>query len=54
MTYLESYRALDSVDAIKAKAISDTKVAIFLGGNPDRIKAITDAMNHAIAEREGE
>ena len=51
MTYLESYRLLNSVDAIKAKAIADTKVAVLLGNNLDRIKAIEDAMNRAIAER---
>ena len=34
-----------------AKAIEDTKVAVFLGNNVDRIKAIEDAMNRAIAER---
>lgn len=51
MTYLESYRELNSVEAIKEKAISDTKVALFLGGNLDRIKAIEDAMNKAIFER---
>lgn len=51
MTYLESYRALNSIEAIKEKAIADTKIAIFLGNNPDRIKAIEDAMNKAIAER---
>ena len=51
MTYLESYRSLPTVEAIKEKAISDTKIAIFLGNNPDRIKAIEDAMNVAIKER---
>jgi len=51
MTYLESYRLLPTVEEIKSKAINDTKVAIFLGNNPDRIKAIEDAMNKAIAER---
>ena len=51
MTYLELYRSLPTVEAIKEKAISDTKVAIFLGNNPDRIKAIEDAMNVAIKER---
>lgn len=51
MTYLESYRSLPTVEAIKEKAISDTKIAIFIGNNPDRIKAIEDAMNVAIKER---
>lgn len=51
MTYLEVYRSLPTVEAIKEMAISDTKIAIFLGNNPDRIKAIEDAMNVAIRER---
>lgn len=51
MTYLEAYRSLPTVEAIKEMAISDTKIAIFLGNNPDRIKAIEDAMNVAIRER---
>ncbi len=50
MTYYESYKALKTAEEIKEKAISDTKVAIFLGGNADRIKAIEDAMNKAISE----
>ena len=51
MTYLEVYRSLPTVEAIKEMAISDTKIAIFLGNNPYRIKAIEDAMNVAIKER---
>jgi len=54
MTYLEAYRLLPTVEDIKAQAINDTKVAVFLGNNPDRIKAIEDAMNKAIAERSSE
>lgn len=54
MTYLESYMSLTTVDDIKKKAIEDTKVAIFLGNNPDRLKAIEDAMNKAIAKMEVE
>lgn len=50
MTYYESYKALKTVEEIKEEAISDTKVAMFLGGNADRIKAIEDAMNKAISE----
>ena len=52
MTYLESYRELNSIDAIKRKAKDDAWVAMFMGGNPDRIKAIEDAMNIAIREKE--
>ena len=51
MTYLDKYRLLESVEAIKQTAIEDTKVAIFIGNNPDRIKAIEDAVNQAIGER---
>ena len=52
MTYLESYRELDSIDAIKRKAKDDAWVAMFMGNNPYRIKAIEDAMNIAIREKE--
>ena len=51
MTYLEAYRQCKTVEEIKQKAVQDTKVAIFMGNNPDRIKAIEDAMNQVIAER---
>ena len=53
MTYLESYRELDSIEAIKRKAQNDAWIAMrFMGNNPDRMKAIEDAMNIAIRERE--
>lgn len=51
MTYYESYSACQNEEEIKEKAIRDAKVAIFLGSNPDRIKAIQDAMNKAIADK---
>lgn len=51
MTYYESYSACKDVEEIKERAMCDTKVAIFLGNNPDRIKAIEDAMNRAIADK---
>lgn len=51
MTYLESYRKTTSLDELRTIAISDTKIAIFLGNNPDRIKAIEDAMNNVIEEK---
>lgn len=54
MTYLEEYRKLDSVEAIKARAVADTKVVLFLGLNHDRIKEIEKAMNQAINERQTE
>ena len=54
MTYYEVYSACSTVEEIKEKAIADTKVAIIFGNNPDRIRAIEDAMNRAIAEKNGE
>ena len=51
MTYYEAYSACRNVEEIKREAIQDTKVAIFLGNNPDRIKAIEEAMNKAIKEK---
>lgn len=51
MTYYEAYFACQNEAEIKEMAIRDTKVAIFLGNNPDRIKAIEDAMNKAIADK---
>lgn len=51
MTYYEAYSACQNEVEIKEMAIRDTKVAIFLGNNPDRIKAIEDAMNKAIADK---
>ena len=53
MTYYESYSSCQTEDEIKEKAIADTKIAIFLGNNPDRIKAIENAMNNAIANIRG-
>lgn len=46
--------SLSTVDEIKKKAIEDIKVAIFFGNNPDRIKAIENAMNEAISKMEVE
>lgn len=51
MTYYEAYSACQNVEEIKEMAMRDTKVAIFLGNNPDRIKAIENAMNKAIADK---
>lgn len=52
MTYYESYSQLATIEDIKAKAFKDAEIAaLILGNNPDRIKAIEDAMNKAIAER---
>lgn len=52
MTYEESYRALRTSEEIKAEVKQDIKVAIFLGRNPDRIKAIKDAANKVLMEKE--
>lgn len=52
MTYLESYRSANSVEKVIEMAKEDAKIALFLGNNPDRIKAIEDAMNQAINELE--
>lgn len=54
MTYYESYSACKDEEEIKKLAMHDTKIAVFLGNNPDRIKAIEDAMNKAIADKVGE
>lgn len=51
MTYYETYSACKTEEEIKERAKRDTEVAIFLGNNPDRIKAIEDAMNKAIADK---
>ena len=51
MTYYEAYSACQNEVEIKEMAIRDTKTAILLGNNPDRIKAIEDAMNKAIANK---
>lgn len=52
MTYLEKYRQCETVEEIIRMAIRDTKVAIFMGNNPDRLTVIEDAMNQAIGELE--
>lgn len=51
MTYYEKYSTLQNEEEVKEMAIYDTKMAVFLGNNPDRIKAIEDAMNKAIANK---
>ena len=50
-TYKESYMQLSSLKELTARAIVDTTIALFLGGNPDRIKAIEDAMNEVAPEK---
>lgn len=51
MTYYEAYSACQNEAEIKEMAIRDTKVAFCFGDSPDRIKAIEDAMNKAIADK---
>ncbi len=50
MTYYESYIACGLPEKAKAKAVQDAKVAMFLGNNPDRLRAIEDALNKAISD----
>lgn len=52
MKYIDKYRKCKSVDEIMAEVKQDVKIALFIGGDPDRLKAIEEAMNEAIAERE--
>lgn len=52
MTYKERYSQCNTIDELKQIAIKDTEIALFLGANPDRIKAIEDAMNERVNEIE--
>lgn len=45
MKYIEVYKQCESLDELKRMAVRDAKVAMVWGYNPDRIKAIEDAMN---------
>lgn len=47
MTYKESYKQCNTIDELK-----QTEIAIFLGANPDRIRAIENAMNERANEIE--
>ena len=51
MTYKEAYMKSSSFSELKDMAEADTKIALCLGGNPDRIKAIEDAMNEVVTEK---
>ena len=51
-TYKESYMQLSSLKELTDKVKVDTTIALFFGGNPDRVKAIEDAMNE-VAEEKG-
>lgn len=51
MTYKEAYRACKTFKELELEVKKDTKVAIFLGGSHDRLKAIQDAMNEIVKEK---
>lgn len=51
MTYKEAYSKAKDIDELKSMAKQDAKVAVFLGGNPDRLKAIEDAVNEIANQR---
>lgn len=51
MTYYESFSSARNITELCAMVKENTSVAIFLGANPDRIKAIEDAMNRVANER---
>ena len=51
MTYKEAYSKARSLDHLKSMVKHDTTVAIFLGNNPDRIKAIEKALNETVTEK---
>ena len=52
MTYRERYSQCNTIDELKQMAIKDTEIAIILGANPDRIRAIENAMNERADEIE--
>lgn len=51
-TYEEEYRKLPTTKAIMDMAKRDMNVAIFLGSNPDRLRAIQTAVDKVLTERE--
>lgn len=51
-TYEEEYRKLPTTQAIMHMAKRDMNVAIFLGSNPDRLRAIQTAVDKVLKERE--
>lgn len=52
MTYYEAYLKLSTIEEIQQMAERDSTIAYYLGNNPDRIKAIEEAMNKAILIKE--
>lgn len=51
MTYKESFMKAESFSQLEKMTKEATSVAIFLGGNPDRLKAIEDALNEVANEK---
>ena len=52
MTYRERYKQCNTIDKLQEMALEDTRVTVLLGSNPDRIKAIENAMNERANEIE--
>ena len=51
MTYYKLYLQSKTETELKSMMERDAKVALFLGSNPDRIKAIEDAGNKVAREK---
>lgn len=52
-TYRDYYKQAHTIEELKQMALDDTRVAMLLGCNPDRIQAIEDAMNDRAKELGG-
>ena len=52
MTYYEAYSKCETREQMEEAMKHDVEVAMFLGSNPDRLKAIEDATNR-VAEEKG-
>ena len=50
-TYYEVYSKCSTEGELLAKMKDDIIIAVFLGSNPDRLKAIEDAGNKVAAEK---
>lgn len=51
MTYYELFSKAENVDELKGMMKKESTIALVLGNNPDRIKAIEDAGNKVATER---
>ena len=51
MTYEESYRKFNNIEDAKEQVKKDIRIAWTFGGNPDRLKAIEDALNRVAKEK---